>query len=316
MWVFVGTYNAVSQNGGAVTDLQLEFVAHSYTNCLANEDSITYMRFKAGSTGAAGQVFFGNGQAYYIGQTIQPYSFVVQQNGSLYNVYAALGNYAGGSSVIIKSNNFSYVGSVVASPPTGQSTISITPMAIYTADNPPNISTLPGYNNIFSTNTDGSAGLSVSLVTTAVNTALQSGTLNVIRPWPVAYSSTKIYLVNNQGFSYPIDNSSTISVNKNSDGVVYLNLNSSLSLSGTTTIASAIFTGTVSGITAAMVGLGNVNNTSDANKPISNATQTALNLIASLTAPIASPTFTGTVSGITAAMVGLGNVNNLSLIHI
>ena len=56
------------------------------------------------------------------------------------------------------------------------------------------------------------------------------------------------------------------------------------------------FTGTVSGITAAMVGLGNVNNTSDANKPISTATQAALNLIASLTAPIASPTFTGTAT--------------------
>jgi hypothetical protein len=45
-----------------------------------------------------------------------------------------------------------------------------------------------------------------------------------------------------------------------------------------------------------MVGLGNVNNTSDANKPISNATQTALNLVASLAAPLASPTFTGTAT--------------------
>jgi hypothetical protein len=51
-----------------------------------------------------------------------------------------------------------------------------------------------------------------------------------------------------------------------------------------------------------------VDNTSDANKPVSSATQTALNLKANL----ASPTFTGTVSGITAAMVGLGNVNNTS----
>lgn len=56
------------------------------------------------------------------------------------------------------------------------------------------------------------------------------------------------------------------------------------------------------------VGLGNVDNTSDANKPISTATQTALNLKANL----ASPTFTGTVSGITKAMVGLGNVDNTS----
>ncbi|MFM7985525.1 MAG: hypothetical protein ACKPKO_40055, partial [Candidatus Fonsibacter sp.] len=37
------------------------------------------------------------------------------------------------------------------------------------------------------------------------------------------------------------------------------------------------FTGTVAGITKAMVGLGNVDNTTDANKPISTLTQTALN---------------------------------------
>jgi hypothetical protein len=42
-------------------------------------------------------------------------------------------------------------------------------------------------------------------------------------------------------------------------------------------LASPTFTGTVTGVTAAMVGLGNVDNTSDLNKPISTATQTALN---------------------------------------
>ena len=36
------------------------------------------------------------------------------------------------------------------------------------------------------------------------------------------------------------------------------------------------FTGTVTGITKAMVGLGNVDNTSDADKPVSSATATAL----------------------------------------
>jgi len=41
-------------------------------------------------------------------------------------------------------------------------------------------------------------------------------------------------------------------------------------------IASPTFTGTVSGVTASMVGLGNVDNTSDANKPVSTATQSAL----------------------------------------
>jgi hypothetical protein len=43
-------------------------------------------------------------------------------------------------------------------------------------------------------------------------------------------------------------------------------------------LASPTFTGTVSGITKAMVGLSNVDNTSDLNKPISTATQSALDL--------------------------------------
>jgi hypothetical protein len=52
--------------------------------------------------------------------------------------------------------------------------------------------------------------------------------------------------------------------------------------------------------------LNNVDNTSDASKPVSTATQTALDLKSN----IASPTFTGTVGGITKAMVGLSNVDN------
>jgi len=60
-----------------------------------------------------------------------------------------------------------------------------------------------------------------------------------------------------------------------------------------TMFTSPAFTGTVTGVTAAMVGLGNVTNESKATM-------------------FANPTFTGTVSGITAAMVGLGNVANES----
>ena len=55
-------------------------------------------------------------------------------------------------------------------------------------------------------------------------------------------------------------------------------------------LASPTFTGTVSGITKTMVGLGSVDNTADIAKPISTATQTALDLKAALV----SPTFTGT----------------------
>ncbi len=71
-------------------------------------------------------------------------------------------------------------------------------------------------------------------------------------------------------------------------------------------INNPTFTGTVNGITKAMFGLSNVDNTSDANKPISTATQTALNLKVNIN----NPTFTGTVNGITKLMVGLSNVDN------
>lgn len=56
----------------------------------------------------------------------------------------------------------------------------------------------------------------------------------------------------------------------------------------------------------AAVGLSSVDNTTDANKPVSTAQQTALNLKANL----ASPAFTGTPSGITKAHVGLSAVDN------
>ena len=57
-------------------------------------------------------------------------------------------------------------------------------------------------------------------------------------------------------------------------------------------IANPTFTGTVAGVTKAHVGLENVDNTTDANKPVSSATQTALDLKANRSAP----TFTGTVT--------------------
>jgi len=88
---------------------------------------------------------------------------------------------------------------------------------------------------------------------------------------------------------------------------------------GYATLASPTFTGTVSGITATMVGLGSVDNTSDTAKPVSTAQQTAIGLKAN----IASPTFTGTVTiptgasitaptGLVKGDVGLGNVDNTS----
>ena len=72
-------------------------------------------------------------------------------------------------------------------------------------------------------------------------------------------------------------------------------------------IASPTFTGTVSGITASMVGLGNVTNTSDANKPVSTAQQTALDLKANLS----GPTFTGTV--VLPSTTSIGTISNTEL---
>jgi hypothetical protein len=72
-------------------------------------------------------------------------------------------------------------------------------------------------------------------------------------------------------------------------------------------IDSPTFTGTVSGITKGSVGLGLVDNTSDANKPVSTATSTALDLKANL----AGPTFTGTV--VLPSTTSIGDVSATEL---
>jgi hypothetical protein len=105
------------------------------------------------------------------------------------------------------------------------------------------------------------------------------------------------------------------------------------SLAAKAPIASPTFTGTVSGVTKAMVGLGSVDNTADANKPVSSATQTALDAKASNaalssheadttnihgiadTSALATKTYAdGAVSTAVAALtkssVGLANVDN------
>ena len=74
--------------------------------------------------------------------------------------------------------------------------------------------------------------------------------------------------------------------------------------------ANPTFTGTVSGITKAMVGLGNADNTSDANKPISTATQTALNLKADKATTVNGYALSGNVT-IGKADVGLESVPNI-----
>jgi hypothetical protein len=80
-------------------------------------------------------------------------------------------------------------------------------------------------------------------------------------------------------------------------------------------ISNPTFTGTVSGITKAMVGLTNANDTSDADKPISTLTQAALDLKGSqsdldLKAPIASPSFSGIVDFTNATVTGINTLPN------
>ncbi len=64
--------------------------------------------------------------------------------------------------------------------------------------------------------------------------------------------------------------------------------------------------------TKADVGLGNADNTSDANKPISTATQTALNLKASAATVSAHIADVANPHSVTKAQVGLGNADNTS----
>jgi len=70
-------------------------------------------------------------------------------------------------------------------------------------------------------------------------------------------------------------------------------------------LASPTFTGTVSGIDKTMIGLTDVENTSDVDKPVSTATQTALDL----KAPLADPTFTGTTTATTFSGDFNGTIN-------
>jgi hypothetical protein len=80
-------------------------------------------------------------------------------------------------------------------------------------------------------------------------------------------------------------------------------------LAGTETLTNKTLTSPVintpTGITKTDVGLANLDNTSDANKPVSTATQTALDLKANL----ANPTFTGTVNAAALTLSGDLTVN-------
>lgn len=75
------------------------------------------------------------------------------------------------------------------------------------------------------------------------------------------------------------------------------------------------FTGTVSGITKGMVGLSNVNDTSDLTKPVSTAQQTALDLkapLANVTALESGISVTSSNVTLAGTTLGFGNSNVLT----
>ena len=74
------------------------------------------------------------------------------------------------------------------------------------------------------------------------------------------------------------------------------------------TFTNTTFLGTITGFTKATVGLNNIDNTADLNKPISNAAAAAL----SQKVDLSGAHFTGPVYGITKDMIGLSNVSNVS----
>lgn len=81
-------------------------------------------------------------------------------------------------------------------------------------------------------------------------------------------------------------------------------------------IDSPTFTGTVSGVTKAMVGLGSVDNTSDAGKPVSTATTAAILASSTTVNPLISTNVTESTSTTTGALIiagGAGIAGNLNL---
>ena len=155
--------------------------------------------------------------------------------------------------------------------------------------------------NRFSTKLNGTDTVSLSNRIDTKSSLSDTGLLNLINRFS---SKVNVSDTSNMLSNYRTGLNQKVNVSDTSDMLT----NYRTGLNSKAPINNPTFTGTVSGIDKNMVGLGNVDNTTDANKPISTATQTALNS----KAPINNPTFTGTVSGITKSMVDLGNVDNTS----
>jgi hypothetical protein len=154
------------------------------------------------------------------------------------------------------------------------------------------------------TNIHGIADTSILVTTTGTQT-LTNKTI-----------TTPSGLVKNDVGLGNVDNTSDVNKPVSTAGQTALNLKANLAsptFTGTVTIPTGASITAPTGLVKGDVGLGNVDNTSDANKPVSTATQTALNLKSNL----ASPTFTGTVvlpsNTITSAMIVDGTIVNADI---
>ena len=137
-----------------------------------------------------------------------------------------------------------------------------------------------------------------------------SGTTTTVNSETISLADNLIDLNSNFTTGTPTENSGirilrgdspTVQMRWNESTDAWEFTNDGTDYSSIAPVNSPTFTGTVSGITKTMVGLGSVDNTADADKPVSDDTQAALDLKADLE----GPTFTGTVDFSGATVTGL-----------
>jgi hypothetical protein len=157
-------------------------------------------------------------------------------------------------------------------------------------------------NNIDINVTDGTQDVTLNITPTLVeiNILRSGGEVNILQfntlaDFPATGSSDYFYLAKDTNKLYRWTGSAYAEISATSSPVwgqiigtlsEQTDLQNALNLKAP--INSPTFTGTVSGITKVMVGLGAVDNTSDLDKPISTATQTALNAKQPLDADLTS----------------------------
>jgi hypothetical protein len=117
--------------------------------------------------------------------------------------------------------------------------------------------------------------------------------------WSVPYA---LYAGNVKGADGKLNTSDTAAMLKPYFNAINLKAN----------IESPTFTGTVSGITKAMVGLSNVDNTADLNKPVSTATQTALDLKANTSDVNAALNLKANTTDVTTALALKANAADVT----